>query len=113
MTDPYIRAELRLARLLRPDCVISNANGVLVAHGEGKAAPNYEGCAPKWARDNEAAFALMVEYRCEPRFMAECVLVTCRASCDGAHYDDHDGMEAAVRYAIVMSVIENLEATKR
>lgn len=113
--DKYIEAEKKLAGLLGYHQITDGhfSDNRLSALPRGSWLESLKVVLPMWARDNAAAFALMVEHDLCVQTLSHFVAVL-RDNLDGnlaeAEYTDHPSKEAAVRYAIIMAVIAKLEA---
>lgn len=103
--DIYIAAEHRLATLLG---WVRQPEG----HWHSKTAP-ISWYVPQWARDWSACGQLMVAHGCYPKeiWLSSVIEIRCPGWPEGfrVRVKDHPTKDAAIRYAIVMAVIDKLE----
>lgn len=111
--DKYAEIECRLAEVLgyKTGCG-ENTDGakILLTVVDGKFIE-----LPRWARDNAAAFELMVEHEVMLEYYDDQVYAY--ADIDGiglnwevCKYESHPNKQAAVRFAIISAVVDKLEA---
>lgn len=112
MSDQYLEAEKRLAELLGWKQIEVYGSHQTDLRGLELPFDEQPRAIPKWARDNEAAFSLMAAHCSEPSFQPGAVKVSNGEYSFTSDYQSHDGVEAALRYAIVMSLAKSLEAIK-
>jgi hypothetical protein len=109
----YLEAEIDLAHLLGWGHICEDRIGVLY----GAKPPSCENRPiPKWARDNDEAFKLMVEHELSLNVYGGGVSGTAKygggGSLDGSPFCNHETKEAAYRLAIVKTVIRKLRDIK-
>lgn len=107
--NKYLKAERELALLLGWTA-LQDANGALV----GTPPQGYPECrgqamVPSWARDNGAAFGLMVNHGIEVRNDFDGYWVMGNGFSYSESFSDHESKEHCLRYAIVQAVIEKLK----
>lgn len=115
MSDRYIEAERRLATLRGfYDIEDRIKDGEHIFSGQRKGVwPPFKDWIPRWCRDNEAAFLLMVAHGIELIFaMPQVIAVAQGGAQQIERYDHHHDKAAAVRYAIVQATIKKLESKK-
>jgi hypothetical protein len=110
--DKYIEAEKELAILLHPEFNIEISKGFIsyITKSGG-----YLSTCPKWAREPGAAFQLMTDYDISwtvPKEFPACVEAICEGTKWTENISYNSDKATAVRYAIVMSLVEHLKAKK-
>ena len=111
--DKYVAIECRLAEALgyKNICVKMSAGVQTISTiVDGKFVE-----LPKWARDNAAAFELMVEHEVALEYYGDqvCAVLVDMQSIHGiciCKYENYPDKQAAIRFAIISAVIDKLEA---
>lgn len=106
--DKYIEAEKRLAELLGWHSIDVVSNGNMWGDKTPKKNVTYVGIrVPQWTRDWAACGSLMVEHEIS---VLQSPVGVSTTGVGYVNFNDHPDKDAAVRYAIVMAVIQKLES---